>query len=122
MNKVLLVFTLILYCFQVIADVKVVKRGDTVPFDGVLFTKEMEKSIREDLQLSERKVNTLNKLNELNEKEIDILTKRLVNHQKTVSEFSEREVFSENSTFWKSTLYFLSGAVITGLIYYGSNR
>jgi hypothetical protein len=110
-------------CFQAIsADVKTVKKGDTVPFDGVLFTKELEKSIREDIQVNERKINILTKLNDLNEKEIDILTKRLVVHQKVASEFATREVNSENNAFWKNALYFISGAVITGFIHYGANR
>ena len=103
-------------------DVKVVKKGETVPFDGVLFTKELEKSIRMDIQLSEKKVDTLSKLNDLNEKEIDILTKRLQLHQQKTIEMADREVESENRSFWKNTIYFISGAIITGLISYGVNR
>lgn len=103
-------------------DVKVVKKGEPVPFDGVLFTKELEKSIRMDMQISEKKIETLSKLNELNEKEIDILTKRLVLHQEKTREMADREVEVENSTFWKHTLYFISGAILTGLISYGVNR
>jgi len=104
------------------SEVKVLKKGESAPFDGVLFTKEMEKSIRMDIQLSEKKVETLNKLNELNEKEIEILSKRLEIHQNKNREFADREVEYENSTFWKHTLYFISGALITGLISYGIHR
>jgi hypothetical protein len=55
----------------------VVKKGETVPFDGVLFTKEKEKEVRNNIENSEKKIITLAKLNEFNEKEIDILNKRL---------------------------------------------
>jgi len=103
-------------------DVKVVKKGEVVPFDGVLFTKELEKTIRMDIQLAEKKVETLSELNDLNEKEIDILTKRLNLYQEKTIEMADREVSNENSTFWKHTIYFLSGAIITGLISYGVNR
>lgn len=103
-------------------DVKVVKKGEAVPFDGVLFTKELEKSIRMDMKISEKQIETLSKLNELNEKEIDILTKRLELHQEKNREMADREVEAENSTFWKHTIYFISGALLTGLISYGVNR
>jgi hypothetical protein len=112
-----------LLCSQAKAqDTKVVKKGESVPFDGVLFTKELEKSIRMDMQLSEKKVDILSKLNELNEKEIDIITKRLELYQRKTTEMADREVDAENRTFLKSTIYFLSGAIITGLISYGINR
>ena len=107
-------------CFA--QDVKVVKKGEQVPFDGVLFTKELEKSIRMDMQISQKKIDTLTKLNELNEKEIDILTTRLQIHQEKVKDAVDREVQTENSMFWRQALYFISGALITGLISYGVNR
>lgn len=107
-------------CFA--EGVKVVKKGEVVPFDGVLFTKELEKSIRMDMQISDKKINTLSKLNELNEKEIEILTKRLEIHQEKTRSIIDREVQMENSSFWKYTIYFVSGALITGLISYGINR
>lgn len=119
--SVLLSFILLAYTKARADDVVVVKKGQAVPFDGVLFTKELEKSIRMDIQISEKRIDTLNKLNDLNEKEIDILTKRLNLHQQKTLEMSNREVESENRTFWKNTIYFLSGAIITGLISHGVN-
>lgn len=119
--SVILSFVLLLYTKAKADDVVVVKKGQAVPFDGVLFTKELEKSIRMDIQISEKKIDTLNKLNDLNEKEITILTKRLDLHQQKTLEMSNREVETENRTFWKNTIYFLSGAIITGLISHGVN-
>ena len=100
-------------------EVKVVKKGESVPFDGVLFTKEKEKEVRADLETSEKKIITLRKLNELSESEITILNKRLELYQNKARELADREVKSENNTFLKNSLYFLSGALITGLIGYG---
>ena len=100
-------------------EVKVVKKGESVPFDGVLFSKEKEKEVRVDLETSEKKIVTLRKLNELNESEITILNKRLELYQNKAKELADREVKSENNTFLKNSLYFLSGALLTGLIGYG---
>jgi len=119
--KILLIFLLITnICFA--EDIKVVKKDDKVPFDGVLFSKELEKSIRMDMQISEKKIDMLTKINDLNEKEINILTKRLEIHQEKTREIIDREVQIENSTFWRNTIYFISGSLITGLISYGINR
>ncbi len=104
-------------CFA--QNVKVVKKGDSVPFDGVLFTKELEKDIREDVQKLNKRNDILTKLNEINEKEIDILTKRLVLYQDKSKELVDREIEFERDGFIKNTAYFLSGALITGLITYG---
>jgi len=127
-NKIVILFFSFVLFFTLLlqqasaSDVKTVKKGDIVPFDGVLFSKELEKDIREDAQFLEKKVNTLTKLNDLNEKEIEILSKRLELYQEKTKEMTLREVSNENTTFLKHTLYFLSGAIITGLISYGINR
>lgn len=104
-------------CFA--QSVKVVKKGDITPFDGVLFTKELEKDIREDVQKLNRRNEVLTKLNEVNEKEIDILTKRIVLYQDKSRELVDREIKSERDSFIKNAAYFLSGALLTGLITYG---
>lgn len=100
-------------------DVKVVKKGEVVPFDGVLFTKELEKDIRNDIQILNKKVNTLTKINDINEKELDIVNKRLALYQNKADELTKREVKSERDGLVKNTLYFLSGALLTGIIGYG---
>ena len=105
------------FCYA--ENVKVVKKGEVVPFDGVLFTKEKEKEVRTNIENSEKKIITLAKLNEFNEKEIDILNKRLELYQNKSRELADREVKNENNTFLKNSLYFLSGALLTGFIGYG---
>lgn len=108
------------FCFA--QNVKVVKKGESVPFDGVLFTKELEKDIREDMEKLKRRNDILVKINEVSEKEIDIVTKRLSLYQEKSKELADREVQSERDQFIKNALYFLSGAIITGLISYGVTK
>lgn len=115
-----LIITFILSINIVMAnEAKVVKKGEVVPFDGVLFTKELEKDIRNDLQILNKKVDTLNKINEINEKELAIVNKRLSLYQSKADIMAKREVKSEKDSLVKNTLYFLSGALLTGLIGYG---
>ncbi len=115
-----LITTLIL-CFNIAIanDAKIVKKGEVVPFDGVLFTRELEKDIRNDLQILNKKVETLTKINDINEKELDIVNKRLSLYQTKADEMAKREIKSERDTLVKNTLYFLSGALLTGIIGYG---
>jgi hypothetical protein len=103
-------------------DVKVIKKGDIAPFDGVIFTREVERSIREELEFNKVKIDKLTKLNMLNEQELEVISKRLELNQKISRELADREVKIENNSFLKNTLYFLSGALITGIIAHGVNR
>lgn len=100
-------------------EVKIVKKGDTVPYDGVLFTKDKEREIRTDLEISEKKILTLKRLNDLNEKEIEILNKRVELYQKKTKEIVNLQLQEEKYSNAKNALYFISGALITGLIGYG---
>ena len=100
-------------------SVKVIKKGETAPFDGVLFTRELEKDIRNDLIVAEKKSAALTRLNEINEKEIEILNKRLGLYQTKAKELAEIETKVESDSFLKNVTYFISGALITGVIGYG---
>jgi hypothetical protein len=115
--KVLICILLINSCFA--TDVKVVKKGDTVPFDGVLFTKELEKDIRNDIIILEKKNAALTRLSDINDKEIKILNERLSLYQDKAKELATRETISESNSFLRNAVYFLSGAVLTGVIGYG---
>jgi len=116
---------ILVYLFTTLAmadEVKVLKKGDTVPFDGVLFSKQLEKEIREEVELNKLRIEKLTKLNELSEREIVVLTKRLEVTQKISLELADREVRKEDKEFLKNTLYFITGALVTGLIAHGVNR
>ncbi len=114
-------FILFFLCVNIaLADqVKVIKKGDPAPFDGVLFTKELEKEIRNNLSIADDRIKLLNKINDLNNKEIEILSNRLELYQKKSLELSDINSKIENTTFIKNVGYFLAGAVITGFIGYG---
>ena len=114
---IVLSFLILTNCFA--QSAKVVKKGDIVPFDGVLFTRELEKQIRFDIQILEKKSESLAKIVEINEKEINILNKRIALYQEKANELATSQINKDNSTFFKNTLYFVSGAVITGVIGYG---
>jgi hypothetical protein len=114
------ILTLLISCNFVFAEeVKIVRKGEIVPYDGVLFSKDKEKEVRTDLDVSEKKIITLKKLNELNEKEIEILDKRLQLYQKKSTELAELQVKNEKHTSIQNVVYFISGALITGVIGYG---
>lgn len=100
----------------------VIKKGDPAPFDGVLFTKTYEKELRQqklDLEYAEKKIVHLSQLNELNNKELDILTKRFELQRNRAQEMADRESKAESQSAWKNALYFVSGALVTGIIGYG---
>jgi hypothetical protein len=115
-----LLFSLLVISNMCLAqDVKVIKKGETAPFDGVIFTREIEKDIREDIQRLNKRNDILTKLNAVNEKEVEILVKRVSLYQAKSKELADREVSLERDSFIKNALYFISGALVTGLITYG---
>lgn len=115
-----LLLSFFLSCSIAFADeVKVVKKGDVVPYDGVLFTKEKEREIRTEIEVSEKKIITLKRLNDLNEKEIELLNRRIELYQRKTKEIVDLQLQEDKYGNVKNALYFISGALITGLIGYG---
>lgn len=116
--KLLLSFFL-LFNIALAEEVKVLKKGDMAPYDGVLFPKEKERELRTELEISEKKILTLRKLNDLNEKEIEVLNKRIELYQEKTKEIVHLQLQEDKYSNAKNALYFISGALITGLIGYG---
>ena len=114
---------ILLFSFNAVSqDVVTVKKGDTVPFDGVLFTKERELQIRKEVLEKDfllKKNALLEELGKLQKDEIDVVNKRIDVYQKRTQEMADREVRQENLDFWKSAFYFTAGALIVGIIGYG---
>lgn len=118
--KYLLLLTLSFNCLA--QDVVTVKKGDIVPFDGVLFTKERELAIRKDIlekDYLEKKVNLLSELGKVQQEELDLSNKRVELYRSKAIEMADREVRSETKDFWQNALYFTAGAVLTGALGYG---
>lgn len=103
-------------------QVVTVKKGDIVPFDGVLFTKEKELEVRKEVLEKDfllKKNTLLEELGKIQKDELDIANKRVEVYQKRTQEMADREVRQENTDFWKSAFYFTAGALIVGIIGYG---
>lgn len=124
MSRTIIAILLTITCLNVYAEneAKVLKKGEVAPFNGVLLSDELEHSVRTELQTNKEKIEKLKKINELSEQEIEVLTKRMELHRKIVNEYADREARTENTSFLKNTLYFISGALITGIIAHGVNR
>lgn len=104
-------------CFA--SEVKVLKKGESAPFDGVLFTKELERQIRNDKIVADEKIRLLTDLNDLNTKENKLLLSRLELYQKKTIELLDSNSKTESHSFFKNASYFVAGALITGFIGYG---
>ena len=100
----LIISLMLLLNISLANDVRVVKKGEAVPFDGVLFTKELEKQIRSDIQVLEKKVETLGKINSINEQEIGILNQRVSLYQDKAKEMADRESWAINICLYHISL------------------
>ncbi|MFZ4411443.1 MAG: hypothetical protein ACOYOV_00070 [Bacteroidales bacterium] len=122
--KLLLVFILSISIAHA-GNVSVIAKGTPAPFDGVLFSREMEKQIRQtnldNVYLKQQNA-SLTRLNDLSEQETSIVTKRYENMALKVNELAEKQIKADNASFWKSTLYFVAGAIMTGIITYSVTR
>lgn len=111
---------LIISCFLVNSaladDAKYLEQGKPAPFTGYLITSEKAEKIRlMDIDLTtERRVNSALK------DENAFLTQRLEN-SKTHIQHLQSEV-ARKDDFWVKTGYFIAGALVTGLIAYGTVR
>lgn len=114
---------ILLVSFNTLAqDVITVKKGDIVPFDGVLFTKEKEMQVRKEVlekDFLQKKNSLLEELGKVQTDQLEIANKRVDLYQKRVQEMADREVRSENREFLRSALYFTAGAILTGVLGYG---
>lgn len=97
------------------SQVSTVKKGETVPYDGVLFSKDKELKLREmkeECSIDKKKVELFTKMNELTQKEVDVLTQRVDNYRKEVRE-------NRKTSDLEKAIYFFAGALLTGAISYG---
>lgn len=114
MKKLALIVSLLISvnCF---AQVATVRKGELVPYDGVLFSKDKElklREMREECAIDKKKVELFTKMSELSQKEVDVLTQRVDNYRKEVRE-------NRQASDFEKAVYFFAGALITGVISYG---
>jgi hypothetical protein len=123
--KLLVLLVLILNILlnnKAFSQVTVVKKGDTVQYDGVLFSKDKEIELRQmalDLDFEKKRNLKLSDLVEVSEKQIQQMNKRIELYDKRIGDLYSKQVDEESNQSWKNAAYFLSGALITGLIGYG---
>lgn len=113
--KVIFCILLIVFSLNTFAEVITVKAGQVAPFSGVLFSRDAElklREMREEYQVEKKKTELLTKINEMSQKEIDILTQRVDNYRGQV-------VQNKRSSDLERAVYFLAGALITGFVSYG---
>lgn len=79
---------------------------------GFLYTREYDAIIRATIE--ENKYNL--RLVDLQNKKIDIMETRIKLYMENESLYQEQLLVKEQQGFWSKTLYFLSGALITGAI------
>lgn len=105
----------IVFSLNTFAEVTTLKKGDIAPYGGVLFSKDAElklREMREEYQVEKKKTELLSKINDMSQKEIDVLTQRVDNYRGQVMQ-------NKKSTDLEKVVYFLAGALITGFVSYG---
>jgi hypothetical protein len=92
--------------------VKFIKENTPAYCNGYLYTPEYDATIR--FTIEENKYNI--KLIDLQNKKIDIMESRIKLYMENEGIYQERILIKEKQEFWFKTIYFLSGALITGAI------
>lgn len=113
--KTIFLILLIVISFNTYAEVTTIKAGQAAPYSGVLFSKDAElklREMREEYQIEKKKTELLTKINDMSQKEIDILMQRVDNYRGQV-------IQNKKSTDLERALYFVAGALITGFVSYG---
>jgi len=106
-------------------DVKFVRQGEPSPFTGYLFSVEKEKELRlldQKLEFANMKVDLLKKSNELQNEMLTISAQRSEMYKTNSDSLSKQLADHKSDNFWKNTLYFSLGAVLSGVVAYGVSR
>lgn len=92
------------------------QENEKVPCSGYLFTPEKELEVRTKITNYERLENVIQKQDLL----IDVLNKRVDNQIQQNINLSNELQRKENETYWQKAGFFLLGAILTGVIAYGT--
>jgi hypothetical protein len=124
-NLVLMTMLLIFNTALACDPVKFVEKGAAAPCTGYLFTPEKEKEVRMqviDLQYEKELSLSKDRQIELYKKENAILTERYQIWSVEAKALSSDLSKERNSTFWRNTLYFALGMLITTGVTYAVNQ
>jgi hypothetical protein len=107
------------------AQVEYIEKGKPAPYTGYLFTPEKEADVRkanEDLKLFKLIDDNNSKILKLKEDQL-VVVKEQADLWKNQSErLSKQLVDAEDRGFWRNTLYFGLGAIVTTAIVFGVNQ
>lgn len=126
MYKYLILYSMILSQAALACDpVKYVKKGEVAPCTGYLFTPDKELEVRktiEELKTSRFIIENNAKLINLKDENLSLTNTQLKLWQDQSSMLSKQLVDRENSSFWKSTFYFVLGAAVTTGLAFAVNK
>lgn len=108
-----------------LAQVKHLNKNDKAPFSGYLFSPDKEAEVRktnEDYKTLVLVDQNNQKLFKLKDDQIGIMDKQITLWRTQSQDLSKQLVERENSSFWKQTLFFGLGAIVTTAIVYGVNK
>ncbi len=100
-------------------------KDQKAPYDGYLFTPDMEKEVRLNtinLKYSEELNASLVKINAIHKDNLQILDQRVKLYQDQSDSLAKSLESSRSTSFFEKTLYFGLGAIITGGIAYGVTK
>ena len=100
-------------------EVMALKKGEPAPCSGVLFSPAKESAIFRDITLYKKEIDLLNQKVTLLEKDQDFYQRRLDNMMQLNDSISKELARREQNSFFNNSLYFGTGALLTGLIAYG---
>ena len=121
----LLLFLSIFISQVSLAQVKYLEKGEAAPYTGYLFTPEKETEVRqgaEALKYFKLVDETNGRIIKLKDDEL-VLVRQQSDIWRTQSEALSKELQGQKNTgFWKQTLYFGLGALLTTALAFGVNK
>ena len=107
------------------AEVVYVEKGKLAPYSGYLFSPEKEKETRlmvKEMGYYKNLSESMDKLLKSDQVLITQQDTRIELYNTQITNLSELAYKNESDSFWRNTLYFTLGAVLTGVIVFGVNK
>lgn len=125
MKKIIILTISALMATSAFGQVKYIEKGEQAPYSGFLFTPEKEAEVRQNTESLKyyKLVDESNKrLFELQAKELQYTQEQANLWRSQSGELSRQLEDQRNSSFWKQTLYFGLGALVTTALAFGVNQ
>lgn len=108
-----------------LAQVKYLEKGEPAPYTGFLFTPEKEQEVRqanEALKYFKLVDETNQRIIKLKDDELALIKDQGAIWRNQADALSKQLQEEKNSSFWRNTLYFGLGAVLTTALAFGVNQ